>query len=97
MAFVQFHQGIEIRDRLLGRICDMPIERDFSVFAGSLKENLVVGAVVNMQDEKRRPFFANVDRVAFRFWWKPRGVHGSGQRSINLLYQFDRWRNELFI
>ena len=82
MAFVQFHQGIKIGDGLFGGIGDVPIERDFCVFAGGLKENLVVGTVINMQDEKGRPFFANWDRVAFRFWWKSRGVHGAIRKSV---------------
>jgi hypothetical protein len=69
VTLVQFDQSIQVRNPLLCGIGDVPIERDFSVFARGLEKNLVVSAVVDMQHKQGRPLLANRNRFSFGLWW----------------------------
>jgi hypothetical protein len=67
MAFIQFDQGIQIREGFLGGIGDVPDERNFGMFARRLKEDLVISAIIDVQHEEGGFFIANWERLHLGF------------------------------
>jgi len=82
MRFVELDEGVEIGDGFFGRISHVPDERDFGMFAGGLKEDLVVSAVVDVEDKKRRLLFEDWHRLAFGLGWNLRVIHGGIRPSL---------------
>jgi hypothetical protein len=52
MPAAEFQQGSQVRQGLFGRVGDMPHEWHFGVPASRLEQNLIVGAVVDVEHQQ---------------------------------------------